>query len=111
MMMEFRFLVLCITVLLQSVPERARASPDELLVITAATEETDGFKRFMRTARQFNYMVKVFQGGRAPILNDKSEECQPTCSHLVQSIQVPRLVDLWVVCCPPWPRTDLLLQV
>ncbi|XP_062870973.1 multifunctional procollagen lysine hydroxylase and glycosyltransferase LH3 isoform X2 [Trichomycterus rosablanca] len=59
MMMEFRFLVLCITVLLQSVPERARASPDELLVITAATEETDGFKRFMRTARQFNYTVKV----------------------------------------------------
>ncbi|KAK0132169.1 Procollagen-lysine,2-oxoglutarate 5-dioxygenase 3 [Merluccius polli] len=30
-----------------------------LLVITAATEETDGYKRFMRTAREFNYTVKV----------------------------------------------------
>ncbi|XP_024120410.1 multifunctional procollagen lysine hydroxylase and glycosyltransferase LH3 isoform X2 [Oryzias melastigma] len=34
-------------------------SPDNLLVITAATEETDGFRRFMRTAREFNYTVKV----------------------------------------------------
>ena len=32
---------------------------ENLLVITAATEETDGFKRFMRTAREFNYTVKV----------------------------------------------------
>uniref|UniRef100_A0A3Q2CZ80 PLOD1-3-like GT domain-containing protein n=1 Tax=Cyprinodon variegatus TaxID=28743 RepID=A0A3Q2CZ80_CYPVA len=28
-----------------------------LLVLTAATEETDGFRRFMRTASQFNYTV------------------------------------------------------
>uniref|UniRef100_W5N9S9 procollagen-lysine 5-dioxygenase n=1 Tax=Lepisosteus oculatus TaxID=7918 RepID=W5N9S9_LEPOC len=33
--------------------------PENLLVITAATQETDGFKRFMRTSRQFNYTVKV----------------------------------------------------
>uniref|UniRef100_A0AAQ5Y891 procollagen-lysine 5-dioxygenase n=1 Tax=Amphiprion ocellaris TaxID=80972 RepID=A0AAQ5Y891_AMPOC len=32
---------------------------ENLLVITAATEETDGFQRFMRTAREFNYTVKV----------------------------------------------------
>lgn len=32
-----------------------------LLVITVATEETDGFNRFMRTARQFNYTMKVSQ--------------------------------------------------
>uniref|UniRef100_A0A8D3DLB4 procollagen-lysine 5-dioxygenase n=1 Tax=Scophthalmus maximus TaxID=52904 RepID=A0A8D3DLB4_SCOMX len=32
---------------------------DNLLVITAATEETDGFSRFMRTIREFNYTVKV----------------------------------------------------
>ncbi|KAL7859001.1 hypothetical protein SRHO_G00141480 [Serrasalmus rhombeus] len=32
---------------------------DDLLVITAATEETEGFNRFMRTAREFNYTVKV----------------------------------------------------
>ncbi|KAF5884738.1 procollagen-lysine,2-oxoglutarate 5-dioxygenase 3-like, partial [Clarias magur] len=31
----------------------------DLLVVTAATDETDGFKRFMRTAREFNYTVKV----------------------------------------------------
>uniref|UniRef100_A0A672YDU0 procollagen-lysine 5-dioxygenase n=1 Tax=Sphaeramia orbicularis TaxID=375764 RepID=A0A672YDU0_9TELE len=30
-----------------------------LLVITAATDETDGFNRFMRTAKEFNYTVKV----------------------------------------------------
>uniref|UniRef100_A0AAQ4RXL4 procollagen-lysine 5-dioxygenase n=1 Tax=Gasterosteus aculeatus aculeatus TaxID=481459 RepID=A0AAQ4RXL4_GASAC len=30
---------------------------ENLLVITAATEETDGFNRFMRTAREFNYTV------------------------------------------------------
>ncbi|CAL8241234.1 unnamed protein product [Merluccius merluccius] len=41
-----------------SAAERS-ASPDTLLVITAATEETDGYKRFMRTAREFNYTVKV----------------------------------------------------
>uniref|UniRef100_A0A1A8KAZ1 procollagen-lysine 5-dioxygenase n=2 Tax=Nothobranchius TaxID=28779 RepID=A0A1A8KAZ1_NOTKU len=34
-------------------------SPENLLVITAATEETDGFNRFMRTSREFNYTVKV----------------------------------------------------
>ncbi|KAM3857390.1 multifunctional procollagen lysine hydroxylase and glycosyltransferase LH3 [Diretmus argenteus] len=39
--------------------EQRKLSPDNLLVITAATEETDGFKRFMRTAREFNYTVKV----------------------------------------------------
>ncbi|XP_023821824.1 procollagen-lysine,2-oxoglutarate 5-dioxygenase 3 isoform X4 [Oryzias latipes] len=32
---------------------------ENLLVITAATEETDGFRRFMRTAREFNYKVQV----------------------------------------------------
>ncbi|TNM93932.1 hypothetical protein fugu_002108 [Takifugu bimaculatus] len=38
---------------------RQSLSPENLLVITAATEETDGFNRFMRTAREFNYTVKV----------------------------------------------------
>ncbi|RVE60945.1 hypothetical protein OJAV_G00185930 [Oryzias javanicus] len=36
-----------------------KLSPENLLVVTAATEETDGFRRFMRTAREFNYTVKV----------------------------------------------------
>ncbi|XP_068444169.1 multifunctional procollagen lysine hydroxylase and glycosyltransferase LH3 [Clinocottus analis] len=39
--------------------DQRRLAPENLLVITAATEETDGFNRFMRTAREFNYTVKV----------------------------------------------------
>lgn len=42
-----------------SAADRKSISPDNLLVITAATEETDGFRRFMRTANEFNYTVKV----------------------------------------------------
>ncbi|KAG8005883.1 Procollagen-lysine [Nibea albiflora] len=38
---------------------RHRLGSQNLLVITAATEETDGFNRFMRTAQEFNYTVKV----------------------------------------------------
>lgn len=33
--------------------------PEKLLVLTVATEETDGFQRFLQTARYFNYSVKV----------------------------------------------------
>lgn len=32
---------------------------DKLLVFTVATKETDGFHRFMQTAKHFNYTVKV----------------------------------------------------
>lgn len=39
--------------------EQRVLSPEKLVVITAATEETDGFHRFMKTATQFNYTVKV----------------------------------------------------
>lgn len=35
------------------------SSSDKLLVFTVATKETDGFHRFMRTAKHFNYTVKV----------------------------------------------------
>lgn len=31
----------------------------KLLVLTVATKETDGFKRFIRSARHFNYTIKV----------------------------------------------------
>uniref|UniRef100_A0A674BH06 procollagen-lysine 5-dioxygenase n=1 Tax=Salmo trutta TaxID=8032 RepID=A0A674BH06_SALTR len=34
-------------------------SCENLLVITVATEDTDGFTRFMRTSKEFNYTVKV----------------------------------------------------
>lgn len=33
--------------------------PEKLLVLTVATEETDGFQRFLQSARYFNYSVKV----------------------------------------------------
>ena len=32
---------------------------ENLLVLTVATEETDGFRRFMKSANYFNYTVKV----------------------------------------------------
>lgn len=35
----------------------------DLLVLTVATEETDGFRRFMRSIRHFNYTVKVLGRG------------------------------------------------
>ncbi|XP_048860759.1 procollagen-lysine,2-oxoglutarate 5-dioxygenase 1 isoform X1 [Brienomyrus brachyistius] len=40
-----------------SIPE------DKLLVFTVATKETEGFKRFMRSARYFNYTIKVLGRG------------------------------------------------
>ncbi|XP_077313866.1 procollagen-lysine,2-oxoglutarate 5-dioxygenase 1 [Lithobates pipiens] len=40
------------------------SSPEEkLLVLTVATEETDGFRRFQRSAQCFNYKVKVLGHG------------------------------------------------
>uniref|UniRef100_A0A8C6UY61 Procollagen-lysine,2-oxoglutarate 5-dioxygenase 1 n=1 Tax=Neogobius melanostomus TaxID=47308 RepID=A0A8C6UY61_9GOBI len=35
----------------------------KLLVVTVATKETDGFRRFMRSAKHFNYSVKVLGRG------------------------------------------------
>lgn len=38
---------------------------EKLLVVTVATEETDGFRRFMQSASYFNYTVKVLGMGEA----------------------------------------------
>ncbi|XP_008300503.1 procollagen-lysine,2-oxoglutarate 5-dioxygenase 2 isoform X1 [Stegastes partitus] len=38
---------------------------EKLLVLTVATEETDGFRRFMQSANYFNYTVKVLGMGEA----------------------------------------------
>uniref|UniRef100_A0A668AH13 Procollagen-lysine,2-oxoglutarate 5-dioxygenase 1 n=1 Tax=Myripristis murdjan TaxID=586833 RepID=A0A668AH13_9TELE len=38
--------------------------PDKLLVVTVATKETDGFRRFLRSAKHFNYTVKVLGRGQ-----------------------------------------------
>ncbi|XP_074537637.1 procollagen-lysine,2-oxoglutarate 5-dioxygenase 1 isoform X2 [Halichoeres trimaculatus] len=40
-----------------------RIKEEKLLVLTVATKETDGFKRFMRSAKHFNYTVKVIGQG------------------------------------------------
>ncbi|TWW70908.1 Procollagen-lysine,2-oxoglutarate 5-dioxygenase 2 [Takifugu flavidus] len=41
------------------------AQTKKLLVLTVATEETDGFQRFLQSARYFNYSVKVLGMGEA----------------------------------------------
>ncbi|RVE71226.1 hypothetical protein OJAV_G00072610 [Oryzias javanicus] len=47
-----------------AVGERPRIPDEKLLVLTVATEETDGFRRFLRSARNFNYTVKVLGRGQ-----------------------------------------------
>ncbi|CAM2110727.1 unnamed protein product [Caretta caretta] len=39
--------------------DRPALNADNLLLITAATEQTEGYERFMHTARYFNYTVKT----------------------------------------------------
>ncbi|KAL9845238.1 procollagen-lysine,2-oxoglutarate 5-dioxygenase 2 isoform 2-T2 [Geothlypis trichas] len=57
---------------LPAAAERRPGPADKLLVFTVATKETDGFHRFMRTAKHFNYTVKVlgkgeeWKGGELP---------------------------------------------
>lgn len=60
----FLFGVLCLSIFspLQCEP-KASITEEKLLVFTVATKETDGFKRFMRSARQFNYTIKVLGRG------------------------------------------------
>uniref|UniRef100_A0A096LV87 Procollagen-lysine, 2-oxoglutarate 5-dioxygenase 3 n=1 Tax=Poecilia formosa TaxID=48698 RepID=A0A096LV87_POEFO len=59
-MASYRLLWLTAVCFLSSAwAEQRKLSPENLLVITAATEETDGFRRFVKTAAQFNYSLKV----------------------------------------------------
>ncbi|XP_016150426.1 procollagen-lysine,2-oxoglutarate 5-dioxygenase 1-like [Sinocyclocheilus grahami] len=37
----------------------------DLLVLTVATQETDGFRRFLRSAKHFNYTIKVLGRGES----------------------------------------------
>lgn len=37
---------------------------DNLVVLTVATKETDGFRRFRRSAQFFNYNIKVMMLAR-----------------------------------------------
>lgn len=56
------FLLLWITLNAADSAE-SRIPKDKLLVVTVATKETDGFKRFLRSAKHFNYSVKVLGRG------------------------------------------------
>lgn len=44
--------------------DEQRIPEEKLLVVTVATEETDGFKRFLSSAKHFNYTVKVLGRGQ-----------------------------------------------
>ncbi|XP_070766124.1 procollagen-lysine,2-oxoglutarate 5-dioxygenase 1 [Enoplosus armatus] len=44
--------------------EEKRVPGEKLIVVTVATKETDGFRRFLRSAKHFNYTVKVLGGGQ-----------------------------------------------
>ncbi|XP_034989005.2 procollagen-lysine,2-oxoglutarate 5-dioxygenase 2 isoform X2 [Zootoca vivipara] len=43
--------------------ERSPVPTDKLLILTVATKETDGFHRFMQSAKHFNYTIKVLGKG------------------------------------------------
>ncbi|XP_043539575.1 multifunctional procollagen lysine hydroxylase and glycosyltransferase LH3-like, partial [Chiloscyllium plagiosum] len=45
-------------------PRSRRCFKHNLLVITVATKETEGYKRFIRTAKYFNYTVKTLGLGQ-----------------------------------------------
>ncbi|KAG7224293.1 hypothetical protein INR49_000536 [Caranx melampygus] len=44
--------------------EEQRIPEEKLLVVTVATQETDGFRRFLKSAKHFNYTVKVLGRGQ-----------------------------------------------
>uniref|UniRef100_A0A672JHQ8 Procollagen-lysine,2-oxoglutarate 5-dioxygenase 1 n=2 Tax=Salarias fasciatus TaxID=181472 RepID=A0A672JHQ8_SALFA len=48
---------------LQKVSSESGSAEKNLLVVTVATKETDGFRRFLRSAKHFNYSVKVLGQG------------------------------------------------
>ncbi|XP_041702016.2 procollagen-lysine,2-oxoglutarate 5-dioxygenase 1 isoform X2 [Coregonus clupeaformis] len=67
-MRTFALLILAWMTLLAVLPvihckEQRELSEGNLLVVTVATKETDGFRRFMRSARHFNYTIKVLGRG------------------------------------------------
>ncbi|XP_061492936.1 procollagen-lysine,2-oxoglutarate 5-dioxygenase 2 isoform X2 [Rhineura floridana] len=47
----------------ESETERSPIPTDKLLILTVATKETDGFHRFLQSAKHFNYTVKILGKG------------------------------------------------
>ncbi|XP_043926047.1 procollagen-lysine,2-oxoglutarate 5-dioxygenase 2-like isoform X2 [Protopterus annectens] len=58
-------LAVCIPIIRAVETQPSPITKDHLLVLTIATKETDGFLRFMQTAKFFNYSVKVLGQGEA----------------------------------------------
>ncbi|XP_071656229.1 multifunctional procollagen lysine hydroxylase and glycosyltransferase LH3 isoform X2 [Patagioenas fasciata] len=52
-------------VLLPPAGSRGPPGPEQLLVLTVATEATDGYERFLRSAKRFNYSVQTLGLGQA----------------------------------------------
>lgn len=66
---------------------------DKLLVITVATAETEGYRRFLQSAEFFNYTVRVSGGLMGEVQSGVGWEL----------VVLPHL-DLWgwVLSCRPW---------
>ncbi|XP_019746754.1 procollagen-lysine,2-oxoglutarate 5-dioxygenase 1 isoform X1 [Hippocampus comes] len=56
--------LICTLFPLRDCDEQQQVREDQIVVVTVATKETDGFKRFMRSAKHFNYTVKVLGRGQ-----------------------------------------------
>ncbi|XP_074714068.1 multifunctional procollagen lysine hydroxylase and glycosyltransferase LH3-like, partial [Strix uralensis] len=53
---------------------RSPPAPEQLLVLTVATEATEGYERFLRSAQRFNYSVKVGAPGGHPGVGGGSQK-------------------------------------
>ncbi|ETE69598.1 Procollagen-lysine,2-oxoglutarate 5-dioxygenase 3 [Ophiophagus hannah] len=54
--------------------KRENVDPGKLLVLTAATEKTEGYRRFLRTTKYFNYTVKKVRWLKAEMKKYANEE-------------------------------------
>uniref|UniRef100_A0AAQ5Z0Y6 Procollagen-lysine,2-oxoglutarate 5-dioxygenase 1 n=1 Tax=Amphiprion ocellaris TaxID=80972 RepID=A0AAQ5Z0Y6_AMPOC len=60
----FSGIFVCALFLALSHCEEHRLPEEKLLVVTIATKDTDGFRRFLRSAKHFNYTVKILGRGQ-----------------------------------------------
>ncbi|KAF7239300.1 Procollagen-lysine,2-oxoglutarate 5-dioxygenase 1 [Varanus komodoensis] len=64
MPLRVQLLPLLLLFLATQASEAAQQPKDNLLVFTVATKETEGFRRFQRSAQFFNYTLKVLGSGQ-----------------------------------------------
>lgn len=95
-------LLLLLVLLLRTGAAERSGDTEDLLVITAATEETDGYRRFLRTASEFNYTVKVlglgekWKGGDVARTVGGGQKVRWLKQELLKHSDNPRLVILFV---------------